>query len=98
MANDLSRNDVMLNRTIRAISGESTPSLALQHLDYTVMLDHHRAIMTEHAMHNTQLLMGYAVQIMEENPETAGALKEIMRAYVDTATGTIRSYGNPSRR
>ena len=92
----MAKKDNMLAR-INQSTNDGLP-LALQHLDYVLTIDHGRAALTEHAMRNTQLLMGYAVEIMQENPESAGALKEIMRAYVEATGEDIMGYGRPKRR
>lgn len=67
--------------------------LAGQHLEYARNLEYGRYLLTEHAMHNTELLMEYAVEIMQNNPEAAPALKEIMGAYLDATSGDIKAYG-----
>ena len=68
-------------------------SLSSRHLEYARNLEYGRYLLTEHAMHNTGLLMEYAVEIMQNNPEAAPALKEIMGAYLDATSGDIKAYG-----
>lgn len=92
----MAKKDYMLAKINQSINNEKP--LAIQHLEYTLTIDHGRAALTEHAMRNTQLLMSYAVDIMQENPESAGALKEIMGAYVDATAEDIRGYGRPKHR
>lgn len=92
----MAKKDYMLARINQSIDNER--SLAIQHLDYTLTIDYGRSALTEHAMRNTQFLMNYAVGIMQENPESAGALKEIMRSYVEATSEDIRDYGRPKTR
>ena len=97
MLNALTKQDEMLNNTIEAINDKST-SLALRHLDYTLTTEHNRAILTQHAMKDTEYLMCYAAEIMDEVPESAGALEKIMRSYLDATSETIRTFAKHYRR
>lgn len=94
MVNPLAKNDVRLDETIQALA-ERGDSLALQHLNYTLTMEHNRAILTQHAMRDAEVLLYYAQEIMGENPGATEALEEIMRSYLDSASGTIRDYCKP---
>ena len=80
-------------RAIQAIN--NTPTLTMQHLEYALSMEGNRAILTKHALGNTEILMNMAAQIASENPAATGALKEIMEAYLDATTESIRVYGKP---
>ncbi len=88
-------DSLILDGTVR--SEERVP-LAIQHLNYTIFTEQNRAVLTQCAMNNTAVLMERAVEIMNDNPESAGALKEIMEAYLDATGECIRTYGSPSTR
>lgn len=90
----LSSDKQFLNGTIRTTSQERIP-LMVQHLEYTILTEQNRAVLTQYAMNSTAVLMERAVEIMNDNPESAGALKEIMNAYLDATGECIRSYGRP---
>ena len=95
MAYPTVNENLILDGTVR--SGERVP-LAIQHLNYTIFTEQNRAVLTQCAMNNTAVLMERAVEIMNDNPESAGALKEIMHAYLDATGECIRTYGSPDKR
>ena len=94
MINPIANKDVRLDETVRALS-ERGESLATQHLNYALTMEQNRAILTEHAMRNTELLMNYATQIIGENPEAAGPIKGILYSYLEAASEEVRVYGRP---
>ena len=93
----LSNDTLYLSGAVRATGEERIP-LALQHLEYTIMTEQNRAVLTQYAMNSTAILMERAVEIMNDNPESAGALKEIMEAYLDATGDSIRNFGSPKTR
>ena len=97
MAYPIVNDNLILDGTVR-LAGEERVPLAIQHLNYTIFTEQNRAVLTQCAMNNTAILMERAVEIMNENPESAGALKEIMEAYLDATGDSIRAYGSPSTR
>lgn len=97
MNNPLANNDVRLNETVQALNGRGE-SLALQHLNYALTMEQNRAILTEHAMRNTTLLMEYATQIIGENPEATGPIKKIVYSYLEATSEDIRVFGRPHAR
>lgn len=94
MANPLSKSNGLLNSIIRPYDNTGQ-SLAMQHLEYTVTIDSSRAMLASRAMNNTAYLMNLAGEIMEDNPACAGAMREIMEAYVDAAAEGVYDYGRP---
>lgn len=68
-------------------------TLAMRHLAYARNREQSRYLLAEHAMFNTELLMDYAVEIMQKNPEAAPMLKEIMSAYTGATSEEIRLFG-----
>lgn len=80
-------------RAIQTVN--NTAMLTAQHLEYALSMEGNRAILTRHALGNTEYLMNMAAQIAGENPAATGALKEIMEAYLDATTESIRVYGKP---
>ena len=89
----ITSDKLSLNGFVR--SPDERVPLVIQHLEYTLMTEQNRAVLTQYAMNNTAILMERAVAIMNENPESAGALKEIMEAYLDATGNSIRNLGNP---
>lgn len=71
------------------------PSLHEQHLRYTLTIEGDRASLTQHIMGNTAILMQVAEQLIAEDPNTAGALKEVMAAYINASKDSIEDYGVP---
>lgn len=96
MAYALSKKNEMFGGSMQ-VADPNRPSLALQHLEYTLTIERNRAALTQHAMGNTAILMNEAGKIIAENPASAGALKEIMEAYLDATGDKIREYGNPNK-
>lgn len=97
MSNQLTKNEGVARGAIRMIGGNK-PSLAMQHLEYCLTINQNRTILAQHAMDNTEILMDAAREMAAYNPASAGALKEIMEAYLDATTTSIRNYGNPHQR
>ena len=92
----VSNDTLYISNAVRAT--EERIPLALQHLEYTIMTEQNRAVLTQYAMNSTAILMERAVEIMNDNPESAGALKEIMEAYLDATGDSIRNFGSPKTR
>ena len=90
----MAKKDYPSHNAIQKINNNK-PTLAEQHLNYALSMEDNRAILTQHALGNTQILMNMAAQIAGENPAATGALKEIMEAYLDATTENIRVYGRP---
>ena len=96
MAYPIVKDDLILDGLVTS-TGERVP-LAIQHLNYTIFTEQNRAVLTQCAMNNTAVLMERAVEIMNDNPESAGALREIMEAYLDATGDSIRNFGSPKTR
>ena len=88
------KEDIRLIGEVSQVNEERMP-LQIQHMNHILIREQNRAALTQYAMNNTAILMERAVAIMDENPESAGALKEIMNAYLDATGECIRSYGRP---
>ena len=84
------------NHALQVMNG-NRPTLADQHLQYNLVIDRSRAIMTEYAMKNTEFLYDLAREIVADNPATTEDLKAIMKAYVSTATERIQGFGDPHK-
>ena len=95
---ELTTKERLLESAMRAIERPRYPTLAEQHLTYCLQVEDNRAAIAQRTLANTAILTHVAEQLAADEPNSAGAMKEIMEAYLEGVTESVRNYSIPDAR